>query len=155
MFLFSKLPAAYFSGVRIKELNEERCITSVPYIWFSKNPFRSTYFACMAMAAELSTGALVMSSIFQKRPPVSMLIVDMQAEFFKKAIGLTRFICKDGIAIRDAVDTAIETEESNIITVKSIGTNEAGEPVAEFAFTWSFKIKGKKTARPTRSDGEE
>ncbi|PWT97743.1 MAG: thioesterase [Bacteroidetes bacterium] len=155
MFLFSKLPAAYFSGVRIKELNEEKCVTTVPYRWFSKNPFRSTYFACLAMAAELSTGALVMSNIFEKRPRVSMLIIDMDAEFFKKAVGLTTFVCQDGIAIRDAVDTAIATEESNIICVKSIGTNEAGEPIAEFSFTWSFKIKSKKASKPVQNTGDE
>ncbi len=51
MFLFWKLPAALFSGVRIKEIDEERSIISVPYKWLTQNPFRSTYFASLAMAA--------------------------------------------------------------------------------------------------------
>ena len=57
-FYFQKLPAAFFSGVRIKEVGETKCRVSVPYKWFTQNPFRSTYFACLAMAAEMSTGAL-------------------------------------------------------------------------------------------------
>ena len=57
MFLFWKLPAAFFSGVRIKEIDEERCVVTVPYKWLTQNPFRSTYFASLGMAAEMSTGA--------------------------------------------------------------------------------------------------
>ena len=58
IFLFTKLPAAYFAGVRVRELDEKKCMVTVPYKWLSQNPFRSTYFACLSMAAEMSTGAL-------------------------------------------------------------------------------------------------
>ena len=52
-FLFTKLPSAYFSGVRLRHIDENKCFVTVPYKWFSKNPFKSTYFACLAMAAEM------------------------------------------------------------------------------------------------------
>ena len=51
LYLFYKLPAAFFSGVRVREIDEQHCVVTVPYKWFSQNPFRSTYFACLAMAA--------------------------------------------------------------------------------------------------------
>jgi hypothetical protein len=83
MFLISKLPSAYFAGVRVKDISEEKCVVTVPYKWFSQNPFRSTYFACLSMAAEMSTGALGMMNIYKREPKVSMLIIDMKGEFFK------------------------------------------------------------------------
>jgi len=143
LFLFFNLPSAYFAGVRIKFISEEKCAVTVPYKWFSKNPFRSTYFACLAMAAEMSTGALTLSHIYKRSPSVSMLITDMTAEYYKKATAVTTFVCRDGIALRDAVEEAIAANGNNIITVKSTGTNEAGEMIAEFSFTWSLKVRHK------------
>lgn len=141
LFLLMKLPSAFFSGVRIKSIAEDKCVVTVPYKWFSKNPFNSTYFACLAMAAELSTGALVLSNVYKRSPSVSMLITDMNAEYYKKATNITSFVCRDGIALRDAVEEAISAGGSNIISVKSTGTNESGELIAEFIFTWSFKVR--------------
>ena len=143
LFLLFNLPSAYFAGVRIKFISEEKCAVTVPYKWFSKNPFRSTYFAALAMAAEMSTGALTLSHIYKRNPSVSMLITDMSAEYYKKATAVTTFVCRDGIALRDAVEEAIAANGTNIITVKSTGTNEAGEMIAEFSFTWSFKVRNK------------
>jgi hypothetical protein len=141
MFLFSRLPSAFFSGIRIKEIDETRCIVTVPYKWFSKNPFRSTYFACLAMAAEMSTGAQAMMYVYKRIPPISMLVIKMEVSYFKKAVGLTNFVSEDGQLIKNAINNAIESGESQKIVVKSIGTNDAGEPVAEFFITWSFKVK--------------
>ena len=143
LFLLFNLPSAYFAGVRIKYISEEKCAVTVPYKWFSKNPFRSTYFACLAMAAEMSTGALTLSHIYKRSPSVSMLITDMTAEYYKKATAVTTFVCRDGIALWDAVEEAIAANGNNIITVKSTGTNEAGEMIAEFSFTWSLKVRNK------------
>lgn len=143
LFLLTNLPSAYFAGVRIKHISEDKCAVTVPYKWFSKNPFRSTYFACLAMAAEMSTGALTLSHIYKRSPSVSMLITDMSAEYYKKATGITTFLCRDGIALRDAVEEAIAANGSNVITVKSTGTNDAGEMIAEFSFTWSLKVRNK------------
>lgn len=142
-FLLTKIPAAFFSGVNIKSITEDKCIVTVPYKWFSTNPFKSTYFACLAMAAEMSTGALAMAHIYKRVPSVSMLIIDMTAAYYKKATNITTFVCKDGIAIRDAIEEAIASDGTNSITIKSSGTNEAGEIVAEFSFTWSFKVRNK------------
>ena len=67
LFLFYKLPAAFFSGVRVKELTEEECVTSVPFKWLTQNPFRSIYFASLAMAAEMSTGVIALSNVYSKK----------------------------------------------------------------------------------------
>ncbi len=141
MFLFTKLPAAFFAGVRVREADERTCSVSVPYKWMSQNPFRSTYFACLSMAAEMSTGALAMAHIYKINPPVSMLVVKVESEYFKKATGRTTFLCKDGNLFNKAIEETIATSEARIVKAKSIGTNKEGEVVAEFYITWSFKAK--------------
>ncbi len=140
-FLLTKIPSAYFSGVRIREITENHCKVSVPYKWFSQNPFRSTYFACLAMAAEMSTGALAMAHVYKSRPAISMLVVKMESMFYKKATGRTTFSCQDGPAIKEIVQKAVSTGEGQQLVCTSEGTNDAGDLVARFLITWSFKAK--------------
>jgi hypothetical protein len=141
MFLFTKLPSAYFAGVRIKEMSENYCQVTVPYKWFSQNPFRSTYFACLSMAAEMSTGALAMAHVYQLQPAVSMLVIRTEAEYYKKATGITTFRCDDGLKLGETIQRAVTTGEAQAITAVSTGTNERGELIAKFLITWSFKAK--------------
>jgi len=141
MFLFFKLPAAFFSGVRIRDIDEDKCVATIPYKWFSQNPFRSTYFACLAMAAEMTTGSLGMMHVRKRTPPVSMLVVKLEAVYFKKATGITIFTCKDGAQLRATIENAIATGEGQSFTALSEGVNEAGDKIADFYITWSFKAK--------------
>ena len=141
IFLFTKLPSAFFSGVKAVYINEKNCEVTVPYKWFSQNPFGSTYFACLAMAAEMSTGLFAFGHCYKRTPQVSMLVSNMQGTYHKKAKGKTFFTCADGEAIAAIIDKTITTGESQTITAKSTGKNAAGELVAEFEFTWSFKAK--------------
>jgi uncharacterized protein DUF4442 len=141
MFLLSKLPNAFFSGIRIREIDENSCVVTVPYKWLTKNPFRSTYFACLSMAAEMSTGALCLVHLYKRNPPVSMLVVKVESEYFKKAIGRTAFSCEDGSVIRDTIERAVSTGEAQTVRAKSVGRNGEGAVVAEFFVTWSFKAK--------------
>jgi hypothetical protein len=141
MFLFSKLPAAFFSGVRLKAIDETKTMVTVPYKWFSQNPFKSTYFACLAMAAEMSTGLLAMMNTYKSNPAISMLVTGLEAAYFKKATGVTIFTCEDGLAILRTIEEAVASGEGKTIRAKSTGKNEKDEMVAEFFITWSFKAK--------------
>ncbi|MDO9375434.1 MAG: DUF4442 domain-containing protein [Ferruginibacter sp.] len=141
MFLFNKLPSAFFSGVRVRHIDDERCVVTIPYKWFSQNPFRSTYFACLAMAAEMSTGLLSMKHTYKKSPAISMLVVGLEATYFKKATGITVFTCEEGTTLKTLVAEAIHSGEARSARIKSTGKNEAGVLVAEFFITWSFKVK--------------
>ena len=113
----------------------------VPYKWFSQNPFKSTYFACLSMAAEMSTGLLGLMHMHKRQPAVSMLVVKIEGNFIKKATGITIFTCEDGSAIKQTIEDAIISNEGKTITARSYGRNAAGEIVADFAITWSFKVK--------------
>jgi hypothetical protein len=141
VFFLTRLPSAYFSGIQIGETDENKCTVSVPYKWFSRNPFGSTYFACLSMAAEMSTGVLAMMHTYQRRPSVSMLVVKMESEYFKKATAATYFTCENGLQIQAAIDMAIATGEPQACVVQSTGVNKRGEQIALFSITWSFKAR--------------
>ena len=141
LFLLSKLPSAFFCGVRVRHADEKKCVVTVPYKWLSQNPFKSTYFACLSMAAEMSTGVLAMAHIYKRQPAVSMLVLKTEGSFLKKATGKTTFTCEEGQLIKQTVEDAVFSNEGKIVTARSYGRNKDGEIVAEFAITWSFKVK--------------
>ena len=141
MFLARKLPAAWFSGLRVVAVSEARSSVTVPYKWFTKNPFRSTYFACLSMAAEMSTGILAMANLYRRSPKVSMLVIAVEGKFYKKATGLIRFDCEEGLQIREAIERSVALATPQTIRILSSGYNNAGELVSEFWITWSFRAK--------------
>lgn len=143
-YLLKSLPLAFLAGVRVKKLDQEQAVTTVKYKWMTQNPFRSMYFACMAMAAEMSTGLLVMNEIFESKPPVSMLIIGNQATFHKKAVGKITFTCAEGKFVSQIITKAKQSQEACVFDLRSIGMDESGEKVAEFVFNWSVKAKTNK-----------
>ncbi len=141
LYLFWKIPSAFFSGVRIEYADETKAMVSIPYTWFSSNPFNSIYFACLSMAAELSTGILAMLPLYKQSPAVSMLITQSEAKYQKKAKGLITFTCEDGLLIKQCVKEAMTSGKTTSIAARSVGKDEAGNVIATFVFTWSFRIK--------------
>lgn len=142
LWMFVKLPAALFAGVRLVELSERRCVCAVPYGWRSQNPFRSTYFAAQAMAAEMSTGAPVLLATAGDTP-FATLIVDMKATFGKKATGYATFTCENVAAAFRAAEEAKATGEARAVTLETVGRLADGAEVSRFTFTWSVKTRSK------------
>lgn len=143
-YMLAKLPLALMAGLRITSFDADHASVSVPYGWRSQNPFRSTYFAALSMAAEMSTGALGLSVVEASPEPVSMLITGMTGEFTKKATDVTTFTCHDGRAMAEAVARTLQDGRSVEVLATTIGTNRAGDTVATFTFRWSFKKKRKR-----------
>ncbi len=141
IFLLFKLPAAFLCGVRMANASKKNCTVTVKHRWINQNPFNSLYFAVQAMAAELSTGVLVMHYVKESNQKLSMLVTENKAIFSKKATGKVTFICTDGEAVLEKVKLAIDSREGQQIWLKSIGKNEQYETVAEMDFCWSIKIK--------------
>ena len=140
-FLFLKLPSAFWSGVRVKVITPEKCVANVTHKWFNQNPFKSMYFAVQAMAAELTTGALVMYQIKKSGKKISMLVANNKGNFSKKATGRITFTCNEGHLIEEAIKETIATGEGQTIWLKSIGVDEKGDQVSEMDFEWSVRIK--------------
>ena len=141
LFMLKELPSAFFSGVRVKDITEEKAVVTIPFKFFTKNPFKSVYFASQAMAAELSTGILALSQVSGIEPKVSMLVFNMKADFLKKAKSRLTFECFDGLKIKEAVQECKKTGEGKTVEVRSTGKDTEGDIVSEFYFTWTFKQK--------------
>jgi len=140
-FLFFKLPSAFICGVRVKQIDENKCVVTVKHRWINQNPFNSMYFAVQAMAAELSTGALVMLEIQKSGKNISMLVASNKSSFSKKATGRITFTCNDRLLAAKAIQETIATDEGQTFWMKSIGSNEKGEQVSEMEFEWSVRLK--------------
>lgn len=140
-FVLLKLPSAFISGVRVKQISAQQCTVSVKHRWINQNPFKSMYFAVQAMAAELSTGALVMYHIKDSGKKISMLVANNKGNFSKKARGRITFTCKDGHLIADAIARTVATGEGQTFWMKSVGVDEAGDQVSEMDFEWSVRVK--------------
>jgi hypothetical protein len=140
-FLFQKLSSAFFAGLSIHHFDAESCVVRIKLSWFNQNPFNSMYFAVEAMAAEMCSGMLAFSQVYQRSPKVSMLVEGMEATFLKKATGVILFSCDQGKEIELAIQEAIKTGESSKISCTSIGKNSEGIIVAEFNMHWTFKVK--------------
>ena len=141
LFLLKSLPAAFFSGIRLDSVSKESSVVSIRFSWFSQNPFRSIYFACLGMAAEMSSGILSLIHTQHLKPGVSMLVFSMKADFHKKAVGKIRFECNDGALIKNTIEDAIKTKTGQTCVTHSKGFDDAENCVAEFYITWTFKQK--------------
>ena len=141
LFTLTKLPMAFFSGLKVTSLEPNAAAVSVRFKWINQNPFKSIYFAVLSMAAELSTGVLAFAQIYKRQPSVSMLVVKLEAEFYKKAVGKIVFTCNNGNEVIAAIEKTIATKEGVVVHCTSIGKDEQGIEVAKFIFTWSFKSK--------------
>ena len=140
-FMFFKLPSAWWCGVRLKEIDNQRAITSVKHRWVNQNPFKSMFWAVQGMAAEFSTGALVIQEIRKSGKPVSMLVLNNKANFSKKATGRIQFVCNGGDKVSNAVTRAISTGEGQTVWLEAVGTDREGQVVSTFSFEWTLKMK--------------
>ncbi|MDA0196702.1 MAG: thioesterase [Bacteroidetes bacterium] len=135
----SNVPAGFVAGMKLISLDTNKAVSTIPYKYLNKNPFRSMYFAVQSMAAELSTASLALLAIEGIVPSVALIVVDLSAEFHKKATGKVTFTCTDGALIFDAVERCISSSEPTTVKAKTTGTMADGTLVSTFYFTWSFK----------------
>ncbi len=139
LYFLKNLPMGLVSGIKLAQLDEEKSITIVPYRWVNKNPFNSMYFAVQSMAAELSTAALVTLALKGLDASVALIIVELKVDFIKKAQSKINFICIEYGKISGAIMQLKQADDTVTVTVKTTGKDVAGDDVAVFYFTWSFK----------------
>ncbi len=143
LFFARSLPMAWFAGLRVEALHLSHCRVRVKQRWTNKNPFGSIYFAVLAMAAELSTGAFVFLHLRGRSERIPFIVTQVSAEFFKKAKGAIRFSCTEQKELERALaDVTRAPENSQIpVSLRAVGHDSSGDVVASFVFEWSFKRK--------------
>lgn len=139
--IFLQIPIAWVAGVRLKSFTDTQAETTVRLSKMSQNPFNSMFWAVQGMAAEFCTGFMCMHKVKKSGHRISMLVVEQNAKFTKKAVGKITFICEDGEKIDQIIQEAIDTKKGKAIKLISRGYDEAGDLVSEFSFVWSFKLK--------------
>ena len=140
-FLFKDLPSAWLCGVRVKDLNDKKCIISVRHNWFNSNPFKSLYWAVQGMASELATGLAIIDFANKNKLKISMLVISNESKFLKKAKGLIRFECDQVNTLKKTLSSLSKNKTTDKIKLKSTGYDESGDVVSEFIYEWSFKLK--------------
>ncbi len=140
-FTFFKLPSAWWCGVRLRHIDSQRAVVTVRHSWRNQNPFKSMFWAVQGMAAELSTGAMVIDQIEKSNKKISMLVANNKANFSKKATGKITFTSEDGHLIGSALEETIKTGEGRSFWMKSVGVNEKGIVVSTFHFEWTVRLK--------------
>lgn len=139
LWLWKALPLAAFAGLRVVRLDGNGCSVRLPGGWRTQNPFRSTYFAAQAMAAEMSTGAPALVLLADVPASVAMLVVGLRVTYSKKIVGPSVFTFEDLEGMRAAIGKAAESKEPEVFVARVVGRDELGDVGAEFEITWSFK----------------
>ena len=72
LYNFFKLPSVWWCGIRVKSVDKDICVAHVKHKWINQNPFKSMFWAVQGMAAELTTGILLMNEIAYSKKNISM-----------------------------------------------------------------------------------
>ena len=141
LFTLLRLPSVWLCGIRVTLLEQSFCEAKVKHRWINQNPFNSMFWAVQGMAAELTTGMLLMQEIQISKRKVSMLVLNNKANFSKKAQGRITFSCNSAGLITNAIKKLLETDKPQTLWLTSKGTDENNDLVSTFEFEWTLLIK--------------
>lgn len=144
LFGLVKVPMIRWTGARIVEASDDRCVVRIPLRRRTKNHLSCMYFGALCVGADVAGGFLAARRVQRSGEPVAFLFKDFSVEFHKRAEGDTVFVCEDGPAIDALVREAVETGErvNRSVTVVATTPDLLGdEPVATFRLTLTLKRK--------------
>ena len=141
-WMLRRLPMGLISGMHIISLDEESCNVELKDRWWIRNPFGSVFWAVMSMAAELSTGALVLA--YTQSAGIQFILVGFEAKFLKKAKGKSFYFCHAGKEVARSISNITNTTAPSIIILPVLAQDESGQLLAEFKCYWQLR-------RPTAS----
>lgn len=139
LLLLKVLPLAFLAGLRLQQINEHSCHVQLKYGYITQNPFRSIYFAALAMAAEMCSGLPALLYLRRSKVNSSMLVTEMNSVYHKKAVGTITFKFEEVAALEAAIREAVDAPDGRTFDAVSKGYNEEGACVATFTVRWSFR----------------
>ena len=140
IFTALSMPAAWFSGLRMDEIDDQVCVTSLPGGWRTQNPFKTMYWAVQGMGAELATGAAPFAISRSMDERLRMFVVGTEAKFIKRAKGRITFTCNDVPKARLAIEDSFETGKATEVDLISQGKDSSGDVVSEWVFRWNLLV---------------
>jgi acyl-coenzyme A thioesterase PaaI-like protein len=144
-FAFAKIPMLLWIRPTVVELDEDRCVISIPLSRRTRNHLWSMYFGVLCTGADLAGGYVAMREIKRSGRDVAFVFKDFRAEFLKRAEGDVHFVCTQGRAVAGLVQRAIDepgTRVEDTVSVVAMVPSKLGEePAARFELTISLKLK--------------
>jgi acyl-coenzyme A thioesterase PaaI-like protein len=145
-FGWLKIPMIAYLRPTVQRLDDEQAVIRFKLNRRSRNHLGSMYFGALSVGADLAGGILAMQQIEKSGKPVSLVFGSFKADFHKRPMADVDFVCKDGAAIRDLVQKAIETGERVSMPVTIIATTPSlsgDEAMATMVLELSLKLKDK------------
>jgi acyl-coenzyme A thioesterase PaaI-like protein len=141
LFGLTKVPMIWYCRPKVIEHTEEKIEIKIPLKRRTKNHLGSMYFGVLAVGADITGGFLAMDPIQESGRKIALIFKDFKADFLKRPEGDVHFICNDGLAIKELVDTvANSTERHNYkLNIEAVVPSISSEVVAKFELTLSLK----------------
>tara|TARA_Y100000741_G_scaffold279944_1_gene219714 strand:- start:277 stop:756 length:480 start_codon:yes stop_codon:yes gene_type:complete len=141
LFGFTKVAMIYYCKPKVIHVDNESLEIKIPLNRRTKNHINSMYFGALSVGADITGGFLALPPIQKSKRKIVLLFKDFNAKFLKRAESDVHFVCKDGKAVSDLVNKAIETGERQNYTLQIIATTPkiSNDIVAEFSLTLSIK----------------
>ena len=141
LFGFTKVAMIAYCRPRVITFDETTLEIKIPLNRRTRNHINSMYFGALSIGADITGGFLALSPIQQSKRKIILLFKDFNAKFLKRAESDVHFICKDGLAVKNLVDSAIKTQERQNFKLHIIAKTPkiSDDIVAEFELTLSIK----------------
>jgi acyl-coenzyme A thioesterase PaaI-like protein len=139
-FSLTKVPLLFLTGCKVIEMNKTTCKLKMPFKKIVKNHLGSVYFGALSIGADACIGTLATQKIYESNHKINLIFKSFNAQFLKRAMGSTIFICEEGLEIESMVEKAISSKErvNQVITAFAV---VGDEKVAEFKLELSLKLK--------------
>ena len=135
MVTWWQIPVICYCRPKIIHLDDESCKLRIPLNWRTRNHVRSMYIGVFTVGADLTGGLLTLTSIRKRKRKVVLIFKDFHANFFKRAEQDVIFICRDGAAIDQAVQQAVDKGERINLPINitaMVSQDSENDPVANF-----------------------
>ena len=141
LFIYSlQTPMLLLLRPKVRLNTPQRAEIVIPLTWFSKNLWRTMFFAAIAAGADLTGGFAAIE--LAPAANVGFLYKSFSCRFLRRVDGDLVLVCDDGEKVAAGVETAARTGERVNVDVRVYGLVEKHsltEPVFDSALTLSFK----------------
>lgn len=139
--LWTQMPLLAMAKPNVKRLDRNQCTVELPFNWRTRNIFGTMYFAAILMAAEATTGGLVLFHNAARPEKFSYIVTGVDADFIDKARSTVTFVCREGDVVEDAFARAARVDERFERTLEVVGRREDGTEIARANVEWSWRGK--------------
>lgn len=138
--LWARMPLLALVSPSVEVLDADRCLVEIPFGWRNRNIFGTMYFAASMMAAEMTTGGLVLFHNAVRPEKFSYIVRSVSADFAKPARSRVSFECVQGDDVAAMFEEAMQSGERINRVLEVVGRREDGVEVARVKVEWSIRV---------------